>query len=268
MEQFMITERCGTLRMLGREALRGKWVTAFCAYMVYNAAITFPTLLISMLFKPVTSELISSLYVILITGPLTLGCSIFALSIFRNEQASIGQIFYGFERFGKALGLSLLITLFIILWFLIPVAGVVLCIMAALRYSQAFFVMADNPDMGVQECIARSKQLMINNKAKLFLLLLSFIGWALLASVPSLLLGAFTGNNIINSFSLEAIATYTPSMGYTIVDFVLSAGYFALMAYVWATLAAFYEMAAGYLRPGSITSIASTAEIIDENNVQ
>ena len=256
MDQFIVTETCSTLRELGREALRGKWKLAFFAYMVYYAVIYIPLVILMAFFKPVevfdlTMYGMYFLFVLLIAGPLTLGCSIFALSIFRNEEASIGQIFYGFERFGKALGLALLVTLFVILWFLIPVAGLALGVIAAFKYSQVFFIMADNPDIGIVECIARSKHIMDGNKAKLFVLELTFIGWGILASIPTAM--------------LEVMARNDPMMllspGYHLISFVLSAGFMFLMAYVMVTTAGFYEMASGLLRPGVI---ATTAEIVEE----
>ena len=42
----------------------------------------------------------------------------------------------------------------------------------------------DHPEMGVLECIRESKRLMRGHKAELFILDLSFIGWALLSIIP------------------------------------------------------------------------------------
>ena len=86
-------------------------------------------------------------------------------------------LFEGFNQFGKVFLLNLAIGFFTFLWsllFVIP--GIV----AALRYSQAFYILMDNPEMGVLECIRESKELMRDNKLDLFLLRLSFIGWSLL----------------------------------------------------------------------------------------
>jgi uncharacterized membrane protein len=43
-----------------------------------------------------------------------------------------------------------------------------------------YFVIVDNPEIGAYEALKVSKKLMDGYKMKLFLLLLSFIGWALL----------------------------------------------------------------------------------------
>ena len=151
---------------------------------------------------------VSNIYNILITGPLALGYTMFVISIFRGMQGSIAEIFYGFESFGKALGLHIMRMIFIFLWtllFIIP--GII----ASLRYSLCFFVLADNPNIGIMEAINESKRLMVGNKWKLFCLYLSFIGWAILASLS------------------------------------LGLGYIWLYPYMQVSLAAFYDMAKGSL---------------------
>ena len=71
-------------------------------------------------------------------------------------------------------------SLFTFLWallFIIP--GIV----ASYRYALAPYLMAENPDIGVMEAIARSKELMRGNKGRLFCLQFSFIGWYLLSTL-------------------------------------------------------------------------------------
>jgi uncharacterized membrane protein len=250
------------MKSLGREVLKGRWGLSFCAMLVYSAALYIPYEILMLLFGEATW--ISLIYSILVGGPLTLGYSIFALALFRNEEPGISQIFYGFERFGQSLGLYLLICIFVLLWFLIPVAGVVLSIIAVLRYSQAFYIMADNPGLGINECITRSKMMMMGNKTKYFILGLSFIGWVILAAIPPVLAASsgFT-TQAVSVFSIEsALAYYEPSLGLTAMVSLASLGFVLLQVYLMAVFTAFYEMAAGNLRPGYITS---TAEVIDEN---
>lgn len=51
-------------------------------------------------------------------------------------------------------------------------------------YQLAYLLLIDNPDMMPADAVLKSKELMTNNRGKLFCLQLSFIGWAIL--------GAFT----------------------------------------------------------------------------
>ena len=284
MEHYIITEKCSTLRKLGREALRGRWKLAVCTLLVYSAAIYIPTMLLSELFK--SAPWISSIYSLLVSGPFSLGYSIFALSLFRNNDPKIGQIFYGFEKFGKSLGLLLLIALFIFLWYLLIIPGILLAVlspffipfivlfmvpmfMAIIRYSQAFYILADNPATGLLDCIKKSKMLMAGNKLKYFFLYLSFIGWFILASIPPAVLIAvnfpaadFMQGDMQMYEELAALQGYSFSIGFMFALLIACVGFVLIQAYIMAALTAFYEMVSGNLRPGYITA---SAEIVEEH---
>ncbi len=113
-------------------------------------------------------------------GPaLTLGlCTVF-LNITYGKTADINDLFAGFQSFGRALWLNILITVFTYLWsmlFVIP--GIV----KGLSYSMANFVLADNPNLTAREALNESKRIMNGHKMELFILELSFLGWYFLAS--------------------------------------------------------------------------------------
>lgn len=59
--------------------------------------------------------------------------------------------------------------------------GLILAVIASLRYSMAYFALAENRDFGPLDAIRHSKELMSGNKANYVLLNLSFIGWILLS---------------------------------------------------------------------------------------
>ena len=285
MENFIITEKCKTLRMLGKEALRGRWKLAFAAFLIYSVAVYVPNFILSALFS--SAPWVASLYSILVSGPFVLGYSIFILCLFRNDEPKVGQIFYGFEKFGKSLGVYLLISIFIALRALLIIPGVIVAtlvpffipfavlllipaVIASIKYSQAFFVLADNPEIGMLASISKSKSLMAGNKMKYLLLGLSFIGWILLASVPAAIatgivtsqltqmdLSGLLSDEQLNEIVYSAYLSSPGTIGLMIISFF---AYILLMAYMLASFAAFYEMAAGNLRPGYIST---TAEIVD-----
>lgn len=117
-----------------------------------------------------------------IGGSVSIGHNRFCLKLVDGEQAQFEDLFSGFDIFGNAFVLNLLITLKVIAWsllFVIP--GIV----AAYRYSMATYIMAENPGMQATEAIERSKALMDGRKGDLFCLDLSFIGWALLATLTA-----------------------------------------------------------------------------------
>ncbi len=112
---------------------------------------------------------------------IAMGFVIYALRVSRLQPAGIGALFDGFSIFGRTLILSILMGIFIFLWsllFIIP--GII----AAYRYRQAQFLLADHPEMSPLECIRASKEMMRGRKWELFVLDLSFLGWIILCIIP------------------------------------------------------------------------------------
>jgi uncharacterized membrane protein len=155
---------------------------------------------------------IEVIYLFIINAPLFLGFSGFLLSVSRGANPGLGMILDGFNNFFRAVGTYLMIMLRVILLYLLCIAVYVLlfttmlvavlamyglmglvvfwlllvasslAIMAAvfrisLTYSQAFFLLVDDPHCGVKNAIRQSRNMMFGNKKKLLFLYLSFIGW-------------------------------------------------------------------------------------------
>ena len=258
-QNIIITEPCKTLRTLGRNALAGKWKTSIIAVCIYVLVMQLPVAVFDALFgrnigsmmtsngytygmdadfyanfynnMPQTS-ILSSVYILLITGAMQLGLTLFFLATFRKHDVQPVDMFLGFERFGKALGLYLYMSLFIFLWTLL---FIVPGIIAAFRYSQAFFVLADDPDKGIRQCMDESKAMMKGNKGKYFLLSLSFIGWGLLSAIPAGIVESIGSTVSDNSFVIAL---------FTIIGSLFVA---PLLAYMYSTFSGFYEILAGHL---------------------
>ena len=124
---------------------------------------------------------------LVISGPMMLGFCLVFLMLARRREATLGQLFQGFNRFGTALCTYLLMTLFILLWcLLLVIPGII----AAYSYTMTFFILADDPDVSAMQALTRSKEMMRGNKWKLFGLCCRFIGWGLLC-IPTLGIGLF-----------------------------------------------------------------------------
>lgn len=256
---IIITEPSKNLRTLGRNALSGKWKVTILTVLVYTLILNLPYEILNALFgvnltdmmygsnayqgidadvysdmyygAPAVSPL-AGIYLLLVTGPLQLGVSLFFLAMFRRQLVAVSDIFLGFEKFSKALGLLLFQALFIMLWsmlFVIP--GII----AALRYSQAFFILADDPEKGIRQCMNESKAMMKGNKGKYFCLMLSFIGWILLASIPA---------SVVNAIGANLGADGMMSTMFALVGTLFSV---PVMVYLTSTQAGFYEILAGHL---------------------
>ena len=114
---------------------------------------------------------------LLLGGVIELGTVMLALEIIRTGKTEFNTGFKGFTQFGSAFIACIAGTIFIMLWsclFVIP--GII----AAYRYSMAFYILADNPKMSGMDALKASKQMMKGHKWEFFLLQLSFIGWCLL----------------------------------------------------------------------------------------
>uniref|UniRef100_UPI000AD4E94B DUF975 family protein n=1 Tax=Clostridium sp. NkU-1 TaxID=1095009 RepID=UPI000AD4E94B len=73
-----------------------------------------------------------------------------------------------------------MVSLLTFLWaLLLIIPGII----AAYRYSQAIFIMVEDPSKGIMQCIRESKEMMVGHKWEYFVLELSFILWQLLGLV-------------------------------------------------------------------------------------
>lgn len=87
----------------------------------------------------------------------------------------------GFSRsYKNIVKIMFLKNLYIVLWsmlFVIP--GII----KAYEYRMIPYILAENPDISMEEAFALSKKMMDNEKLNTFALDLSFLGWFLLGSV-------------------------------------------------------------------------------------
>lgn len=133
-----------------------------------NEAVSFMSSLIYMAAAIVMS---------LLLGTVQFGYAVYSLKVFKQEDTGIYELFGYFPMMLKVFGLSLWMGLFVFLWScLCGFPGII----AALRYSQSFYILAENPDMSIRDCVNESKAMMSGRLWELFVLQLSFILWELL----------------------------------------------------------------------------------------
>ena len=109
------------------------------------------------------------------------GFVLFLMNTVRRTGACFGNLLDGFGMFGRIILLNILTNLFVMLWSLL---FVIPGIIAAYRYRMALYLLLDHPEMSVMQCIRQSKQMMKGHKGELFVMDLSFLGWAILESIP------------------------------------------------------------------------------------
>lgn len=192
-------------RLAARNALRGNWGISILVTLVasilggtnfssfsssasnaidrasQNSADSFhsiPPAILGILLAVVSLLVLLGLVVIIIGGAVRLGFITYNIDLLtRRRPPLFGTLFSRFNMFGKAFVLNLLIGIFTALWMLL---FIVPGIIASYRYSMAPYLMAENPNLSPMEAIELSKEMMKGHKWRLFVLELSFFGWAIL----------------------------------------------------------------------------------------
>lgn len=143
-----------------------KWGVAILSFLVY-----------SLIYGAVSS--FTGIGGLIVGGPLFVGYTAVLMTIVRGGEAKIDQVFENFSgRFVSNMATFLLYNVYIWLWsllFFIP--GIV----KSYSYAMTFYILNDNPEMGANEAITRSREMMNGHKWQLFCLHFSFIGWILLS---------------------------------------------------------------------------------------
>jgi len=188
-----------TLKAFAKEKLKGRWgsavAVAFVAGVVgvyggfgspsnSNQVDTVVPNLDPGVMGFVTAMLIVGFIWMLLAffvGPvIALGERTFFVGVCRDEPVKFSTLFSRFSICLKAWCLNFMMAIFIGLWsLLLVVPGII----AYYRYFLAKYIMAEDTSVGVMDAIRQSKEMMKGYKGKLFVLELSFIGWALLCGL-------------------------------------------------------------------------------------
>ena len=83
----------------------------------------------------------------------------------------------------KSFVVYLLVSLYTVLWALIPLAGIFIAIVKGYAYGLSIYLSKDNEQLGYNDAITNSRRLMDGKKQDRFILSLSFIPWMLLSLV-------------------------------------------------------------------------------------
>ena len=83
----------------------------------------------------------------------------------------------------KSFIVYLLVSLYTILWALIPLAGLFIAIVKGYAYGLSIYLAKDNDQIGYNDAITKSRTLMNGKKRDRFMLTLSFIPWILLSLI-------------------------------------------------------------------------------------
>ncbi|WP_458458263.1 DUF975 family protein [Pseudobutyrivibrio sp.] len=133
-------------------------------------------------YIPETSLFTSCLYIVgvLLALIFEVGIARFAYRVYRGDAPELGDLFVAFKdgNFGRVLGGMILVTIYTFLWsLLLIIPGII----KGYQYSMMPYLLIDRPDLSIKECFAMSKKMTSGFKWSIFVLELSFIGWAILS---------------------------------------------------------------------------------------
>ena len=118
----------------------------------------------------------------IIFGPMYLGYHRAILELIRTKKVKVSTLFSGFKDFGVAFRAGWLCVIKLFLWsLLLFVPGII----AGIRYSMMFFILADNPNITAREAINNSKDMIEGRKWEFFKNFVLYFGLAYLINIFS-----------------------------------------------------------------------------------
>ena len=160
-------------------ALENKWGNFVLITFVYGFIIGITQAISGDKDSPAILHLIGIVLFILAL-PLTWGYQTLFLGAVRGGDATAKDMFEGYnkELFSRVLTTTLLYYVYVFLWsLLLLIPG---CI-KSYSYAMTPYILKDNPEMKNNAAIEESMRIMNGHKLELFMLDLSFIGWAILS---------------------------------------------------------------------------------------
>ena len=170
-----------------------------------------------------------SILTTLLSSVLGAGFVLYCMAIRRGERAEYLTLFDGFSFVGKIILLEIVSSFFIMLWsMLLVIPGII----AAYRYRFAAFNLYENPGIGVMEALDMSKRQTYGYKWQLFMLDLSYFGWALLSGLPGAALSQMTNRDLASEI-LYGVPAPSSYFGIPILTLSLLASLWQLLVYLF-----------------------------------
>ena len=136
------------------------------SYLQVFACLLLALLLPQIVLSLSPTNVLLNIVIVCVTAYIQVGVALYSLEIYKGKKVGLETIFSRFNGF-KPIIFTLIYTLIVFLGLiLLIVPGIIL----GLMYSQVFYILADNPDIGVTEAFNMSSKMMKNNMLQLFML--------------------------------------------------------------------------------------------------
>lgn len=153
-------------------SLEGNWGDAALATLIFGLFYYIPAIAMELFI-----ENLSNIWVLAML-PMAWGFTIIFLSLTRGNKIVHARLFDGYSDFSRIFITKVLQNCYTALWtLLLIVPGII----KYYSYAMTDYVLKDDPTISNNAAIEESMRLMDGHKMDLFLLQLSFIGWAILS---------------------------------------------------------------------------------------
>ena len=161
------TYRARARAQMGGNVFANNWLMALVLCLFYSLLISIASYIVIGAF--------------LVEGFLAFGLAHSFLSVARGRKAAydLFDLTAGKNQLADLVLLSLLKNIFLFLWMLVPVVGIV----KYFSYSMTYYVKYDHPEYDWRRAITESRRMMKGHKWQLFCLRLSFLGWVIVGAL-------------------------------------------------------------------------------------
>ena len=163
------------LKMAAKQQIKGKIGILFVITLVIAVISGIASVVLGLI--PVVGSLAAT---VIVTPAFALSVVRIYLNVVKGNAPELNDAFTGFDDFWAAFKVTFLVGLFTFLWSLL---FVIPGIIKSISYSMSMYVLAENKGKPALECIAESKKMTEGHKMELFVLALSFIGWAFVGAI-------------------------------------------------------------------------------------
>ena len=139
--------------------LKDSFVEVFACIFLASA---LPQIVLS--FAP--QNVILNIVVTCVSAYIQLGLAVYCIGLYKGDEVNYLTIFSRFNGLKPIVFILILVVAITLGFILLIVPGIIL----ALMYSQVFFILADDPDVGTIEAFNKSEKMMRGHKWQLFML--------------------------------------------------------------------------------------------------
>ena len=175
---------------------------------------------------PATS-LVLMIYSLFFNGVFRLSEALYTLTYIRNRAVDYRALTESFNYYLKTLGIFVFQVLIVGFWSMfLVIPGII----AALNFSQAFYILAEDPEKSITDVLMESKIMMNGNKMNYVRLYIYYLPYIMLAYIPAFIIAALVAGSGL------------PQTALLIISMITDIPLFVAMGYMSMGKCVFYEL--------------------------